>query len=53
MKRIQRGGSFMCSETYCTGYRVTARMKGEQGSGLYHTGFRCVVSHDGVDAHRK
>jgi formylglycine-generating enzyme required for sulfatase activity len=48
MKRIQRGGSFMCSDTYCTGYRVTARMKGEQGSGLYHTGFRCVVSHDAL-----
>ena len=46
LKRIQRGGGFMCSDTYCTGYRVTARMKGEQGSGLYHTGFRCVVSHD-------
>tara|TARA_B100000686_G_C16231068_1_gene684881 strand:+ start:93 stop:245 length:153 start_codon:yes stop_codon:yes gene_type:complete len=40
----------MCSDTYCTGYRVTARMKGEQGSGLYHTGFRCVVSHDGLAA---
>tara|TARA_B100000029_G_scaffold232239_3_gene229661 strand:- start:18 stop:1139 length:1122 start_codon:yes stop_codon:yes gene_type:complete len=50
LKRIQRGGSFMCSDTYCTGYRVTARMKGEQGSGLYHTGFRCVVSHDGLAA---
>jgi formylglycine-generating enzyme required for sulfatase activity len=41
-KRVQRGGSFMCSETYCTGYRVSARMKGEQGSGVFHTGFRCV-----------
>ncbi len=53
MKRIQRGGSFMCSDTYCTGYRVTARMKGEQGSGLYHTGFRCVVGHDALQTLRQ
>jgi len=53
LKRIQRGGSFMCSDTYCTGYRVTARMKGEEASGLYHTGFRCVVSHDGLPAYSK
>ena len=45
--------SFMCSDTYCTGYRVTARMKGEQGSGLYHTGFRCVISHDGLVVYGK
>ncbi len=51
LKRIQRGGSFMCSDTYCTGYRVTARMKGEEASGLYHTGFRCVISHDGLAAY--
>jgi formylglycine-generating enzyme required for sulfatase activity len=53
LKRIQRGGSFMCSDTYCTGYRVTARMKGEEASGLYHTGFRCVVSHDGLAKYAK
>lgn len=42
IKRIQRGGSFMCNTNYCTGYRVTARMKGSPDSGLRHTGFRCV-----------
>lgn len=41
-KRIQRGGSFMCNDNYCTGYRVSARMKGTPDSGLRHTGFRCV-----------
>ncbi len=41
-KRVQRGGSFMCNVNYCTGYRVTARMKGTPDSGLRHTGFRCV-----------
>jgi len=43
-KRIQRGGSFMCSDQYCVGYRVTARMKGEEDSGAFHTGFRCVIN---------
>lgn len=42
VKRIQRGGSFMCSDNYCTGYRVTARMKGTPDSGTWHAGFRCV-----------
>lgn len=44
IKRVQRGGSFMCSEQYCIGYRVSARMKGEQDTGAFHTGFRCIVS---------
>lgn len=43
-KRVQRGGSFMCNVNYCTGYRITARMKGTPDSGLRHTGFRCVKS---------
>lgn len=46
IKRVQRGGSFMCSDQYCVGYRVSARMKGEEDSGAFHTGFRCVVTPD-------
>lgn len=42
VKRVQRGGSFLCNTNYCTGYRITARMKGSPDSGLRHTGFRCV-----------
>ncbi|WP_315854553.1 formylglycine-generating enzyme family protein [Alienimonas chondri] len=42
-KRIQRGGSFLCSDNYCTGYRVASRMKGDPGTGSFHCGFRCVV----------
>lgn len=41
-KRVMRGGSFLCSENYCTGYRVSARMKSSPDTGLNHTGFRCV-----------
>ena len=46
-KRVQRGGSFLCSDNYCVGYRVSARMKGDPKTGTSHCGFRCVVS--GID----
>ncbi|MEP6662634.1 MAG: formylglycine-generating enzyme family protein [Verrucomicrobiota bacterium] len=42
-KRVTRGGSFLCSELYCTGYRPGARMKTSPDTGLSHTGFRCVT----------
>ena len=41
-KRVIRGGSFLCNESYCTGYRVSRRMKTTEDSGLEHLGFRCV-----------
>jgi formylglycine-generating enzyme required for sulfatase activity len=42
VKRVTRGGSFLCAENYCRGYRPTARMKTTPDTGLCHTGFRCV-----------
>jgi len=41
-KRVIRGGSFLCNESYCTGYRVSRRMKSSEDSGLENVGFRCV-----------
>jgi|GEM_PF-46790 len=41
-KRVVRGGSFLCNESYCTGYRVSRRMKSTEDSGMEHVGFRCV-----------
>jgi formylglycine-generating enzyme required for sulfatase activity len=41
-KRVQRGGSFLCSDLYCTRYLPGARGKGEPSSGASHVGFRCV-----------
>ena len=41
-KRIVKGGSFLCSENYCTGYRPSARMATDPRSSSNHTGFRCV-----------
>ena len=53
IKRVQRGGSFMCSDSYCIGYRVSARMKGEEDTGAFHTGFRCVVSAKKLDQYKR
>ncbi len=44
VKRVVRGGSFLCAECYCSGYRVSARMKSSPDTGLCHTGFRCVIN---------
>ncbi|NML41605.1 formylglycine-generating enzyme family protein [Chitinophaga sp. G-6-1-13] len=43
-KHVIRGGSYMCSDEYCRGYRVSARMKTTPESGLANLGFRCVKS---------
>lgn len=42
-KRSLRGGSFLCNDSYCSGYRVARRMKSSPDTGLEHTGFRCVM----------
>ena len=41
-KRVQRGGSFLCTEQYCSRYMVGTRGKGEVSTGTNHLGFRCV-----------
>jgi formylglycine-generating enzyme len=42
-KKVVRGGSYLCNDSYCSGYRVAARMKSSRDTGLSHTGFRCVM----------
>ena len=44
LKRVSRGGSFLCHESYCSGYRNSMRMKTTPDTGSMHTGFRAVVS---------
>lgn len=39
-KKVVRGGSFLCHESYCAGYRNSARMRSSADTGLLHTGFR-------------
>ncbi len=41
-KRAQRGGSFLCTDQYCTRYMAGTRGKGEVNTGCNHLGFRCV-----------
>ncbi|MBO9570862.1 MAG: formylglycine-generating enzyme family protein [Chitinophagaceae bacterium] len=41
-KKVNRGGSFLCTDQYCTRYMVGTRGKGEWRSGANHLGFRCV-----------
>ncbi len=41
-KRVLRGGSFLCTDQYCTRYMVGSRGKGEESTGSNHLGFRCV-----------
>jgi formylglycine-generating enzyme required for sulfatase activity len=42
-QKVMRGGSYLCNESYCTGYRSAARMSSSPDTGLEHTGFRCVL----------
>jgi formylglycine-generating enzyme len=41
-KRVHRGGSFLCTDQYCSRYVVGTRGKGEVNTGTNHLGFRCV-----------
>lgn len=42
IKRVQRGGSFLCSDQYCVRYKPGSRGNGEPTSGANNLGFRCV-----------
>ncbi len=41
-KRVHRGGSFLCTDQYCSRYIAGGRGKGELDTGTNHLGFRCV-----------
>jgi formylglycine-generating enzyme required for sulfatase activity len=41
-KRVQRGGSFLCSDMYCKGYMPGSRGRGQPNSAADHIGFRCA-----------
>ncbi len=41
-KKVQRGGSFLCTDQYCSRFAVGTRGKGEVSTGTNHLGFRCV-----------
>jgi formylglycine-generating enzyme required for sulfatase activity len=41
-KKVHRGGSFLCTDQYCSRYIVGTRGKGEPNTGTNHVGFRLV-----------
>jgi len=43
-KRVQKGGSFLCTDQYCERYMPGARGKGDPETGTNHAGFRCARS---------
>jgi formylglycine-generating enzyme len=43
-KKVQRGGSFLCTDQYCSRYIVGTRGKGDVDTGTNHLGFRCVMT---------
>jgi formylglycine-generating enzyme required for sulfatase activity len=43
-KKVQRGGSFLCTDQYCSRYIVGTRGKGDPDTGTNHLGFRCVMT---------
>ena len=42
--RSLRGGSYLCNDSYCRGYRVSARSPNARDSGASHIGFRTVMT---------
>lgn len=49
-KKVVRGGSFLCSENFCTGFRPSARMATEPLASSNHIGFRCVKNIQDINA---
>ncbi|MGX1929746.1 formylglycine-generating enzyme family protein [Flagellimonas sp. 2504JD4-2] len=45
-EKVMRGGSYLCSDSYCASYRISARMASTMDSSLGHLGFRTVLSVD-------
>jgi formylglycine-generating enzyme required for sulfatase activity len=42
-RRIVKGGSFLCADSYCLRYRPAARRPQAVDTGTSHVGFRCVT----------
>jgi formylglycine-generating enzyme len=42
-RKVVKGGSFLCADTYCLRYRPAARRPQMIDTGMSHIGFRCAV----------
>ena len=45
-EKVIKGGSFLCSDSYCASYRVSSRMGRSMDSASEHVGFRTVATPD-------
>jgi formylglycine-generating enzyme len=45
-RRVIKGGSFLCADSYCMRYRPAARRPQPVDTGMSHIGFRCVLRSD-------
>ncbi len=42
-RKVIKGGSFLCADSYCMRYRPAARRPQMVDTGMSHIGFRCVT----------
>jgi formylglycine-generating enzyme required for sulfatase activity len=45
-EKVIKGGSFLCNQSYCISYRISAKMGTSTDSSLEHLGFRTVATRD-------
>jgi formylglycine-generating enzyme required for sulfatase activity len=45
-RKVVKGGSFLCADSYCLRYRPAARRPQMIDTGMSHIGFRCVRDDD-------
>ena len=41
-RKVAKGGSFLCADSYCACYRSAARRPQMIDTGMSHIGFRCI-----------
>ena len=51
--RVIKGGSFLCSENYCSRYRPAARFPQSADTATNHLGFRCIRLSTHLAQHRR
>jgi sulfatase modifying factor 1 len=51
-RRVQKGGSYLCHDSYCRRYRVAARQGNEPDSSAGNLGFRCAADAGANDEER-
>jgi formylglycine-generating enzyme required for sulfatase activity len=51
-RKVVKGGSFLCADSYCLRYRPAARRPQMIDTGMSHVGFRCVAATAGSSGAR-